>query len=73
MSKIKKQFKVDGMHCTSCAMTIDFDLEDVDGILNVETNYAQQVTTVEFDGERTTVSKIVSTIKKAGYQVRLND
>ena len=29
---VKKKLKIEGMHCSSCAMSIDMDLEDLKGI-----------------------------------------
>ncbi|MDD5415660.1 MAG: heavy-metal-associated domain-containing protein [Candidatus Daviesbacteria bacterium] len=63
----KKKFKIIGMHCTSCAMTIDMDLEDLPGVKMAQTNYARQTTEVEFDPKRATDSLILETIKKSGY------
>ncbi|MBI2195953.1 MAG: heavy-metal-associated domain-containing protein [Candidatus Levybacteria bacterium] len=71
MTKIvKKKFKIDGMHCTSCAMNIDFDLEDLDGVKGARTNYAKQESEVEFDEDKVTPEKILSTIKKTGYKAQ---
>ncbi len=67
----KKIFKIVGMHCTSCAMSIDFDLEDVDGVKKAVTNYAKQVTEVEFEEEKVTEIKIVEVIKSTGYDAVL--
>lgn len=67
MSIVKKKLKVEGMHCTSCAMNIDFDLEDI-GVKS-KTNYARQECEVEFDEEKINKQKIIQTIKKTGYTV----
>jgi len=65
---IKKKLKIDGMHCTSCAMNIDFDLEDLNGVKNVKTNYAKQESEVEFDEEKVKEEEIIKTIEKTGYK-----
>ena len=65
----KKNFKIDGMHCTSCAMNIDGDLEDTAGIIEARTNYARQETMVSFDTEKITTEQIISIIQKTGYTV----
>lgn len=68
MSKIvKKKLKIEGMNCTSCAMNIDFDLEDLEGVKNVKTNYAREECEVEFDNS-ITIDKIVETVKSTGYK-----
>lgn len=63
----KKKFKIIGMHCTSCAMNIDGELEDTKGVKESNTNYAKQITEVTFDPDALTIQKIVEIIKKAGY------
>lgn len=63
----KKKFKISGMHCTSCAMNIDGDLEDTDGIKQANTNYAKSQTEVEFDENKITDKKIINIIAKTGY------
>ena len=63
----KKIFKIEGMHCTSCAMNIDFDLEDLDGIKKAKTSYAKQETEVEFDETKIDSDALIKQIKKTGY------
>lgn len=72
MNKIvKKKLKIIGMHCTSCAMSIDGDLEDyVKGVKSAKTNYARQECEVEFE-EKVTIEQIMSQIKETGYQAEL--
>ena len=67
MTKVK--LKIDGMHCTSCAMNIEFDLEDLEGIKTAKTSYAKQECEVKFDEEKISEQKIIQTIKKTGYTV----
>lgn len=64
-------FKITGMHCTSCAMNIDFDLEDLPGIKKADTNYAKEIAVVEYDPSQTTDKQILETIKKTGYQASI--
>lgn len=68
MSTIKKKLKIEGMHCSSCAMNIDFDLEDLDGVKQAKTGYAKQETEVEFDEKKINLGDIVAQIKKTGYK-----
>lgn len=71
MSIIKKNFTIEGMHCTSCAMNIDFDLEDLPGIKTAKTNYAKQQTEVTYDEEKVNEKNICETIGKTGYKASL--
>ena len=69
MSKIvKTKLKIEGMHCSSCAMSIDMDLEDLKGVKEASTNYAKQVSEVEFDEDVVKVEDLIKSIKKTGYQ-----
>ena len=67
----KKKFKICDMHCTSCAMNIDFDLEDLDGVKNTNTSYARAETEIEFDEGKVDIKQIIETIKKTGYKAEL--
>lgn len=67
MKKIKLDIK--GMHCSSCAMDIDFDLEDLEGVKSAKTSYAKQATEVEFDEKKVTEKDIAAQINKTGYKV----
>ncbi len=72
MSKIvKKKLKIDGMHCTSCSMNIDFDLEDLEGVKKAKTSYAKQETEVEFDEGLVSLDKVLATIEKTGYKAKI--
>jgi P-type Cu+ transporter len=67
--KIKKlKLKITGMHCVSCAMNIDGDLEDyVKGVKSSSTNYAKQECIVEYDEQKTGIEKILKQVEKTGY------
>jgi copper chaperone CopZ len=65
MKKLK--LKIEGMHCNSCAISIDFKLEDL-GVTSVKTSYARQEAEVEFDEEKINPQKIIEQIKKMGYE-----
>lgn len=68
---MKKKFKIDGMHCSSCSILIDGDLEDLAGISRSNTNYAKGQCEVEFDKENINEKIILETIKKTGYSAKL--
>lgn len=62
------KLKILGMHCSSCAMNIDFDLEDLGGIKAAKTSYVKQESEIEFDEEKIDAQKIIETIRKTGYE-----
>lgn len=64
----KITLKIEGMHCTSCAMNIDGDLEDnVNGVTSANTNYVKQETVVEFDESITNIDQIIKQVSETGY------
>ena len=65
---IKQRFKIQGMHCAGCAMTIDGAVEDLAGVKAASTHYARQLTDVEYDEQRVTDKQIVDAILSAGYR-----
>lgn len=65
---VKKRFKITDMHCTSCAILIDGDLEDLDGVVSAKTNYTKGETEIEFDPDKMTVESLMEVIKKTGYR-----
>lgn len=65
----KIKLKIEGMHCSSCAMCIDMDLEDLDGVQKAQTSYAKQETEVEYDEEKVNLQKITETVRQSGYKV----
>ena len=63
-------FRIVGMHCSSCAMSIDWALEEAEGVKSVKTNYAKSQTQVEFDPDKISDKEIVSIISKIGYSAK---
>ena len=62
----KKTYKLKGMHCTSCAMVIEGELEDIG--VNAHCSYAKEMVDVEFDENKLAEDAIKKTIQSAGYQ-----
>ncbi|MEK7534493.1 MAG: cation transporter [Patescibacteria group bacterium] len=70
--KIKNlKLKISGMHCTSCAINIDGELEDTEGVIESNTNYARQQTEVKFDTDKIKEEKIIEIIKSLGYSAEV--
>lgn len=79
LKKIKKQvgkeitFRIEGMHCVACAMSIDGELEEVAGVVGAETAFAKGRTRVVYDPARVKVEELEKAIKRAGYEATLTD
>lgn len=65
-----RTFAIAGMHCTSCAMSIDWELEEIDGVAAAKTSYAKARTEVRFDPARVAEPELVAAIARAGFEAR---
>ncbi len=59
--------RIADMHCASCAMAIDFELEDLPGVAEARTSYARATTEVTFDPARVGLEALIAAIRAAGY------
>ena len=66
----KTTFTIDGMHCTSCSMNIDGELEDTPGVISANTSYAKAQTVVEYDPEKVSKSELKKVIEGLEYTVK---
>ncbi len=73
MADTKLKLKIKGMHCGSCAMDIDGELEDTDGVREAKTSYAKQQTEVFFDLEKINPKQIISIINKLDYEAEVQE
>jgi copper chaperone CopZ len=62
-------FKIDGMHCTSCSLNIDGELEETEGVVSAKTSYATGITNVVFQPEKVKPKTLVKKIENLGYTV----
>lgn len=60
-------FRVEGMHCGSCALLIDDALEDLPGVRNTQTSVKQGRSVVELDPAESTPRDVVAAIGALGY------
>lgn len=63
----RQQFKVSGMTCGNCALTIEKRLKTMPGIKSASVNYANEKVTVEYDPQQVNLSDIFERIRDAGY------
>jgi copper chaperone CopZ len=60
-------FRIDGMHCGSCALLIDDTLEELPGVHAAQTTMRSGLSTVELDENRTSPADVIKTITELGY------
>lgn len=63
----KQQFKVSGMTCGNCALTIEKKLKGIPGVQMAAVNFASETVTVEYDSRTLRLSDIFEKVKDAGY------
>ncbi len=57
-----------GMHCASCAVTIENDLKKSKGVSNANVNFALSRALVEYDDSKTNEHDLHGVIRGAGYE-----
>lgn len=60
-------FKITGMHCVSCGMNIDGELEETPGVYTAQTSFAKSLTTVTFDPAKISLEQIKQVIGSLNY------
>lgn len=65
----KVDLKISGMHCATCAVTIEKSIADVGEGSNASVNFGNDTARVEFDPSRVSLSDIENAVRAAGYEV----
>lgn len=65
---MKAVLRLTGMHCPSCAMSVDDALEELDGVRRSKTSYGRARSKIEFDEQRVDMDTIRETIAQLGYR-----
>ena len=61
--------KLSGLHCSSCSLNIDSEIEDLPGVISISTSYAKQESVITYDPELVAPSAFATVIEKLGYTV----
>jgi len=64
-------FKIEGMHCTSCASTIERLLAKTSGVNKAEVNYATATLKIDYDSAQLSPAAIGQAIQSGGFQLAL--
>jgi copper chaperone len=65
---LKKTYRVEGMHCSNCAMNIEGIEDDLPGINQISASYQKGQMVVEFDEARVSENQILAAVEELGYQ-----
>lgn len=66
----KVDFDIEGMTCTSCEAHINHAVNELDGIIRIQTSYESGHTTIEFDESQTNLGAIKEAIASTGYALK---
>ncbi|PHS28790.1 MAG: hypothetical protein COA82_13360 [Alkaliphilus sp.] len=61
---IKESYKVSGMTCAACAISVESYLSPLEGIHNVAVNYPNQSVSLDFDNTEISIETIQKKIKE---------
>jgi len=64
-----EKLKLIGMHCASCAITIEKKLKSLKGVIDVVANFASKEAEVKCDPSKITLKDIVDAVRDIGYDV----
>lgn len=66
---MKEQYKIVGMTCAACAISVESYLKPQEGIIDVTVNYPNQTVLLEYDHSKVTLENIQQKIKEIGYTI----
>ncbi len=69
---IKRTFKVEGMHCASCAKSVETMLGSIEGIGSANVNFADESVLVEYDDSKVEEEKMKDHVQQIGYDLILD-
>src|SRR3989338_2747301 len=64
----KEQFIIAGMHCASCALTVERALKKAAGVKSAEVNFATEKVSIEYENPATP-ENLKEVVAKTGYQL----
>ena len=67
----KETVAIKGMHCASCAITIEKTLQKTPGVESAEVNYGTETAKLTFDASKTNLQDLSKTINHLGYSLML--
>ncbi len=70
---IKDNYKVSGMTCAACAVSLESYIKPIEGVLNVVVNYPNQSIALEYDSVTISIEKIHQAAKEISYTILTGD
>lgn len=70
MNKKKTDLAIGGMHCASCAMTIEKDISDLKGVDKISVNFAAEKANLQYDEDLVSLAGVIQEIQNLGYEAK---
>ena len=67
--KKKAELKISGMHCATCAVTVEDALSQVKDVSKAQVNFGTDTARVEFNPEKVSLKDLEKAVREAGYTV----
>ena len=67
--KKKAELKISGMHCATCAVSVEEALAGVKDVSSAQVNFGTETAQVEFDPKKTSLAELEKAVRDAGYEV----
>ena len=68
-AKKKAELKITGMHCATCAVTVEEALSNVKNVARAQVNFGTDTAHVEFDPSKVSLVDLEKAVRDAGYEV----
>lgn len=65
----REKLRVVGMHCATCAITIEKALKKLEGVKEARVSLASEEAVIEYDPSKVSLKEIVEAIRRVGYDV----
>ena len=72
VNQMKAVYKIHGMHCASCALTIEHALLKAAGVRSASVNFASETALIEFDEKIISASNLAKIVNETGYHLEIN-
>lgn len=69
VAKDEISLTIGGMHCATCALTVEDSLKEVPGVFDARVNFALGKALVDFDASVATHADLKKAVEEAGYKV----
>jgi Cu+-exporting ATPase len=69
VAKDQLSLSIGGMHCATCAITVQEALNEVPGVVDARVNFALGKATVFYDSGRATEAQLKRAVEESGYRV----